>query len=102
MPGSDKLVHFLSFVAVSAAALAFCRTGRQLLLAGLFCGLAGIGLEVAQGFTATRLFEWGDVAANLGGTAVGLGSAFAVLALLRGYRRRVRPVADGRRGRVSA
>jgi VanZ family protein len=76
---SDKTIHFLSFVAVSFAAVAFCRSGKQLAVAGVFCAVAGVGFETAQYFIPARSFEWGDIAANLGGTATG--SLLAALAL---------------------
>jgi VanZ family protein len=81
---SDKVIHFLSFVAVSLATVTFCRTLRQFVLAGLWCVLAGIGLEVAQRLTATRRFEWADMAANLSGTAVGIVLAVLLLLVLQG------------------
>jgi VanZ family protein len=103
MPGlSDKLVHFASFAAVSFATVSFCRRQRQFLVAGGFCAVAGIGFEVAQGFIATRRFEWGDVAANLGGTVLGLTLAMLVVGLLRGRWRRSRRETTGGRGRVRA
>ncbi len=76
---SDKTVHFLSFVAVSFAALAFCRSGRQLVMSGIFCAVAGLGFETAQYFIPARAFEWADIAANLGGATIG--SLLAALAL---------------------
>jgi len=80
---SDKAIHFASFVAVSFAAIAFCRSGRQLALTGFVCASAGVALEVAQYFIPTRGFEWADMAANLGGTVTGI--LLAALAL-RGLR----------------
>ena len=68
---SDKTIHFLSFVAVSFAAVGFCRSGWQLALTGAFCAMAGAGLEAAQYVLPGRAFEWADMAANLGGAATG-------------------------------
>ncbi len=98
---SDKLIHFACFASISFATVTFCRTARQFLLAGGFCVLASIGLEVAQGFTATRLFEWADMAANLAGTAAGTSAAVLALLLLQGrwYWRRRRPPAPPRAAR---
>ena len=80
---SDKIIHFASFFVVSFAAIAFCRSDRQLAWAGILCAVAGVGLEVGQYFIPSRAFEWGDIAANLGGTVVGI--LLAALAL-RGLR----------------
>jgi VanZ family protein len=81
---SDKAIHFACFVAVSFAAVAFCRADRQLALTGFLCVVAGVGLEIAQYFVPGRAFEWVDMAANIGGAFTG--TALAALAL-RGLRR---------------
>lgn len=80
---SDKAVHFASFFVVSVAAIAFCRDHRQLAAAGIVCAVAAVGLEVAQYFIPSRAFEWGDIAANLGGTVTGILLAAVVLRGLR-------------------
>jgi VanZ family protein len=80
---SDKVIHFASFVVVSFAALAFCRSDRQLAAAGMLCAVAGVGLEIGQYFVPSRVFEWGDMAANLGGTVLGILLAALVLRGLR-------------------
>lgn len=69
---SDKAIHFASFVAVSFAALAFCRSGRQLAAAGVFCALAGVGFELVHYAMPARAFELGDIAANVGGAVTGI------------------------------
>jgi VanZ family protein len=84
---SDKLLHFASFAAISFAALSFCRSLRQLAAASLFCGVAGVLLELAHYFIPSRSFELADMAANLGGTAAG---ALLALLLLRPLQRRLR------------
>lgn len=76
---SDKAIHFASFVAVSFATIAFCRSDRQLAAAGMLCAVAGVGLEIGQYFVPGRAFEWGDIAANLGGTVTGVLLAALVL-----------------------
>ena len=98
---SDKLAHFLSFALISFATITFCRTARQFLLAGGFCAFAGVGLEVAQGFTAARLFEWADMVANLAGMATGITTAALLLLVLQGrwYRQRRAPAARRDAGR---
>lgn len=79
---SDKTLHFLSFFAVSLATVTFCRSLRELTLAGAFCGLAGIALELAQSLVPARTFEPGDIMANLAGTGLGIALAAALLLLL--------------------
>ena len=69
---SDKTIHFLSFVGISFGTVAFCRSAGQLAMAGAFCAVAGVGFETAQYFIPTRAFEWGDIAANLGGAITGI------------------------------
>ena len=93
---SDKTIHFLSFCAVSFAAVAFCRSSVQLAMAGVVCAVAGVGFEIAQYFMPPRGFEWGDIAANLGGTVTGI--LLAALAL-RGLRKLGWPTRRGLRGR---
>jgi VanZ family protein len=98
---SDKLAHFLSFALISFATITFCRNLRQFLLAGGFCAFAGVALEAAQGFTATRVFEWADMVANLAGMATGITTAALLLLLLQGrwYRQRRAPAARHDAGR---
>ncbi len=86
---SDKAVHFASFFLISFTSLAFCRSGGQLLAAGLVCLAAAFGLELAQGLVPSRTFEGADIVANLAGVATGMG--LARLALVRFRRRRLRP-----------
>lgn len=100
---SDKLVHFVSFLAISLATIGFCRTLRQFLSAGGFCVVAGVALEVAQQLTSARRFEWRDMLANLSGTAVGLVAAMVLLLVLQGvWQRRVRSAAVGSRAKRGA
>jgi VanZ family protein len=84
--GSDKLVHFTCFFAVSFAAIAFCRSARQFLQAGLFCAVAGVAFETGQYYIPSRQFEWADMAANLTGTVTGT----LLQALYAGLQRRRR------------
>jgi hypothetical protein len=64
---NDKLIHFLIYFSLMAW---FGQLGgkRGWLLAA-FAGL-GLGLELLQGQTRYRTFEWADVAANTAGVAV--------------------------------
>lgn len=91
LPGqTDKLVHFACFLAISVAALGFCRRSGELVAVGLVCLAAAVGLELAQGLVPRRAVESGDMAANLAGVALGM--AVAGLAQRRLGRRRLRPV----------
>jgi VanZ family protein len=95
----DKAIHFASFLAVSLATVTFCRTLRQFALTGLWCVFAGIGLEVAQQLTATRHFEWADMAANLSGAALGLVLAVLLVMVLQGRWQAGRRGSERRRSR---
>lgn len=79
---SDKTIHFLSFVAMSAATVGFCRSIREFVAAGLFCAAAGVAFELGQSLIPTRAFEHGDIVANLSGTAVGMLLAIAAFGIL--------------------
>ena len=96
---SDKTIHFASFFIVSFATIAFCRAGRELALAGAVCAVAAVGFETAQYFIPARAFEWGDIAANLGGT--GSGILLAALSL-HGLRRLGWPQRKGEPARNAA
>lgn len=79
---SDKLVHFASFMLISFAAIAFCRTARALLGIAVVCAIAAVALELAQSWVPNRLTESGDMLANLAGVLAGTALAALVLALV--------------------
>ena len=64
---SDKLQHFIAYLALMLLASGISAPGR-LWIAALACFLLGGALEIAQGLlTETREAEWGDLAANTSG-----------------------------------
>jgi VanZ family protein len=83
--GADKINHLLAFTALSITAWFGFPGARRVAMATL---LAYGGLiELAQSFTPSRSAEWGDVAADAVGIA--LGSLLAGGAeLIRGRQRR--------------
>jgi VanZ family protein len=75
---SDKLLHFLAYVALSLVfAAAFSR--RHWLAIAIGLAVFGALIELLQHWLpGRRAGEWMDLAANLGGIAVGLAVALAV------------------------
>lgn len=72
-PGSDKLHHFLAYLALAAAAVQLYARWPALLGAGLGLVLLGIGLEHAQGvLSAARVEDRWDAFANTLGVIAGL------------------------------
>jgi VanZ family protein len=64
---SDKLQHFVAYLALTLLASGIAMPGR-LWLTAFRCFLLGGFLEIAQGLlTTTRQAEWGDLAANTAG-----------------------------------
>jgi VanZ family protein len=88
VPGglSDKLLHFLAYVALALVfTAAFSR--RHWLAIALGLAVFGGAIELLQhGLPGRRAGEWGDLAANLGGITTGLAMAFAVP---HGWRRKL-------------
>ena len=80
VPGgmSDKLLHFLAYVALALAfAAAFSR--RHWLAIALGLAVFGAVIEILQHWlSSSREGEWLDLGANLGGIATGLAMALAV------------------------
>lgn len=66
---SDKLVHAGAFFVLSIFGLKAYSTRPALVIAALF--VLGGSIEVAQGFTATRSQEWGDLWADCLGVCLG-------------------------------
>ena len=73
VPGGDKSHHLIAYAAL-AFPNALARPQKVIFFAVLYAGLGG-GIELVQPF-ANRYSSWLDVAANLGGIA--LGSAFGI------------------------
>ncbi|MFQ6023138.1 MAG: VanZ family protein [Acidiferrobacterales bacterium] len=68
--GGDKVAHVLAYVTLMSWFLQLYPPHRRPLLAISFI-LMGIGLECLQGLTAWRSFDYIDMAANIGGVALG-------------------------------
>ncbi len=77
---SDKVGHVLAYAALAAGAVQLYARGWALLGAGVGLVLLGIGLEYAQGaFTATRMQDPADAAANALGVVLGLATRLTPL-----------------------
>lgn len=75
---SDKIMHAGAYALLMMWFAGLYRRGLYVVIgAGLF-GL-GLALDLMQGLTRTRMFDWHDVVANLAGVLVGCALAFAVL-----------------------
>ena len=72
---SDKVEHLFGYFVLSAAAVQLFGTRRSLLLAGLGLVGLGIGIEIAQGFTAYRSSDPADALANTVGVLLGMATA---------------------------
>jgi len=67
----DKVMHALAYFGLMVVFAGSYR--RQLYLAiALVLAALGLSLDLLQGLTRTRSFEWNDVAANCAGVALGL------------------------------
>ncbi len=83
IPGFDKAVHFIAYLALSAYASMLFASPRARSLAALWLLAVGVGVEAAQHFfTATRQAEAADVFANMLGVVGGL--ALGATPLARG------------------
>ena len=67
---SDKAMHAGAYFTLMVWFAGFCRRGLYAVVAGVLIAL-GIGLDLLQQLTETRVFEWYDVAMNCTGVAVG-------------------------------
>lgn len=74
---SDKVEHLFGYFVLSAAAVQLFGTRRWLLLAGLGLVGLGIGIEIAQGFTAYRSSDPADAVANTLGVLLGMATALS-------------------------
>lgn len=96
---SDKLVHVAMYFALMAAAVQLFASRGALLAVSFALAVFGLLLELAQGtLTTTRMFEWGDVAANTLGVVLGLGLAATPLARCLSWIERRLPGGVGARG----
>ena len=72
---SDKLEHLLGYFALSAAAVQLFGSRRALLLSAVGLIALGIGIEIAQGYTAYRSSDLADALANTLGVLLGMATA---------------------------
>lgn len=66
----DKLEHGFAYALLMVWFAGFCRRGLYAPIGGVLIAL-GLVLEVAQGFTRTRAFDWNDLLADSVGVLVG-------------------------------
>jgi VanZ family protein len=78
MHTSDKLMHAGSYFVLMVWFAGFYRRGVYPLLAAILMAL-GLGLDVLQGLTPTRSFDWRDVGMNCVGVIAGLVLAASLL-----------------------
>ena len=69
---SDKLEHLMGYFALSAAAVQLFGSRRALSLAAMGLIALGVGVEIAQGFTAYRSADPVDALANTLGVVLGM------------------------------
>jgi VanZ family protein len=72
MRGSDKVLHFCAYLALSLLPVIGFRDRRKGLMAGLSMFLLGILMEAGQHFSPGRAVELGDVLANGAGVSCGV------------------------------
>jgi VanZ family protein len=89
---SDKLLHLLSYAAMTAGVAGFCHERRGVLGWAGFAVLLGGLVEVAQHFLPPRTMELGDFLANGTGAMIGAAVALAWLGVVvRPLRRAAAP-----------
>ena len=67
----DKVGHVLAYATLMFWFSQIYARGRTRLLIAAALALMGVALEIAQGFTGYRSFEYADMAANTVGVAIG-------------------------------
>lgn len=72
---SDKLEHLFGYFVLSAAAVQLFASRRALSLAAVGLIVLGIGVEIAQGYTAYRSSDPADALANTLGVLLGMATA---------------------------
>jgi peptidoglycan/LPS O-acetylase OafA/YrhL len=79
MGGSDKLLHFIAYAAMSGGFALLLSGWTRRLSAALAVAVYGVLLEYLQGMTGYRLFDPADMLANAAGAAAGLALGFQPL-----------------------
>jgi VanZ family protein len=94
---SDKLLHFVAYLALSALPVAGFRNRSTGARAGLSMFSLGILLEAGQHFSPGRAVELGDVLANGAGVACGVMLALQIRTRMAGAcaARKLRMIAEG-------
>jgi hypothetical protein len=82
---NDKVMHASAYCVLMVWFAGFYARTLYPLIAAVLLGL-GIGLDLLQGLTETRTFDWHDIGMNCAGVIVGL---IASLLLLGGWCQRV-------------
>lgn len=72
---SDKVEHLLGYFLLAAAAVQLFGSRRALSLSAVGLVALGIGIEIAQGFTAYRSSDPADAVANTLGVLLGMAMA---------------------------
>lgn len=72
---SDKLEHLFGYFVLSATAVQLFGSRRALLLSAVGLIALGIGIEIAQGYTAYRSSDLADALANTLGVLLGMATA---------------------------
>jgi VanZ family protein len=70
--GLDKIVHFAVFLVLAVAPAAVLPRGWELLCAGVFLVVVGLGIEVAQSFVPGRVGSGDDFFADAVGVFAGV------------------------------
>jgi VanZ family protein len=74
----DKVLHAGAYGLLMVWFCGLYRRGLYVAIAAGLCAL-GVALDVLQGLTSTRSFDWYDVVADIAGVLVGYVLAFAVV-----------------------
>ena len=85
MGGSDKLLHFIAYGAMSGGLSLLLPSWGRRVLGAVLVALYGVLLEYLQGLTGYRMFDPADMLTNAAGAACGLVLGLGPLA--RGFRR---------------
>ena len=72
VPASDKTLHLITYAGLSAFFTTLVQASRSLWLVAAGLVLFGVLLEILQGLTGYRFFEWLDMLANSLGVLAGL------------------------------
>ena len=75
---NDKLLHAGTYTLLMLWFSGLYRRGLYVVIAAAL-GALGVALDLLQGLTSTRSFDWYDVLADLGGVLVGCALAFLVV-----------------------